>query len=175
MGSQWRVENTGSGATNLNLATHRIATANVEVRNGGRISFHGGANVYSSFAVSPNAGRATLSLTGAGSGIDFSGDATLLRVGTGSGGSGALRVQAGADIQGLWYMGVGRNGSSGNVLVDGTGSQLRLNGTASAAANDNSALSAMEIGRNGGNGQVTVSGGGRIVIEGSSARTNRGA
>lgn len=172
-GSLWRVENTGTGATNLTLAGHRIATATVEVRNGARIAFEGGANVYSGFAVSPSGGRATMTLTGVGSGVDFSGDATLLQVGTGSGGTAALSVLAGADVKGLWYMGVGRNGSAGQVLVDGAGSRVQLSGTASAAANGASALAALEIGRNGGAGQVTVSNGGRLELLGNQAVTNR--
>lgn len=173
-GSLWRVENTGSGATNLSLATHRIATATVDVRNGARIAFQAGNGVYSAFNVSPNAGRATLTLTGAGSGIDFTGDATLLQVGTGSGGTGTASLLAGATVTGLWYSGVGRNGGTGSLLVDGAGTLMQMDGTASAAANTASALSVMEIGRNGGNGQVVVSNGGRLVIEGNSSRTNRG-
>lgn len=173
-GSLWQVENTGSGPANLTLASHRIATASVDIRNGARMALQGAGNVYNVLAVSPSGGRATLTATGTGSGIDFSGDATVLNVGTGSGGTGNANFLAGASVTGLWYLGLGRNGSSGNLLVDGAGTVVTLNGMASAAANaGSSALAAIEIGRNGGTGVATVSNGARVELLGAAQRTNR--
>lgn len=171
-GSRWSVENAG-GATTLGLATHRIATATLDVRNGARIDFQGGNGVYNTFNVSPSGGRATLNVSGAGSGIDFRGDASTLLIGNGNGGVGSASFSDRADVQGLWYIGVGRNGSTGSLLADGVGTLLRLNGSASAAANGVSGAAALEIGRNGGNGQMVISNGARVVLSGSDVTTNR--
>lgn len=57
-------------------------------------------------------------------------------------------------------------------MVDGIGSMVRVDGTASATANGNSGTAFVDIGRNGGNGVATVRNGGRIEVLASITSTN---
>ena len=71
----------------------------------------------------------------------------------------------------MFYLSIGRDGSLGELLVDGVGSRVSVNGTASAAANGSATNPVLDIGRSG-TGQVTVSHGGRIELVASDARNN---
>lgn len=159
----------GSGAF-VNTATHRNAWATLTVSDGGKLWFDGRAGVYNGINLTTNGGRSDVLLTGAGSQMLFTGDAGLLQVGR-TNGSATMSVQAGASASGMFYLSVGRDGSNGNLLIDGAGSTVRVNGTASAAANVNSAPGFVDIGRNG-QGTVTVSSGGQLLVENSIASTN---
>ena len=172
LNSVWRVtggtlENTGAS---LNTAIHRNAWATLTVRDGGRLWIDGRAGFYNSMNLTTGGGRTDALVSGANSQILFTGDAGILQVGR-SNGSANLSVLAGGSVNGLFYLSVGRDGSSGDLLIDGAGSVVRVNGTASAAANINSGPAFVDIGRNG-TGKVTVSNGGQLLVEASQGLTN---
>ena len=125
---------------------------------------------YNYINLTDNGGRTDAVVTGAGSHLLFTGDAGLLQVGRRLG-TASLSVLDGGTARGMFYLSVGRDGSVGDLLVDGAGARVWVNGTASAAANGSASNPVFDIGRNG-TGQVTVSHGGRIEIVASDARVN---
>ncbi|MCU7371422.1 PEP-CTERM sorting domain-containing protein [Paucibacter sp. O1-1] len=166
-GSVWRIsggtlENTGGFFA---LGTHRNSWASVAIRNGGQLLIEGRDGLYNSVGLSTGGGRSDMIVSGAGSNILFTGDAGVLNIGrSGASGSGNLVIEAGGRASGMFYVGVGRDGTLGQLSVQGAGSELLVNGRASAAANGSAALAGLDIGRNGGYGQVTVGAGGRIHL-----------
>ena len=170
--SLWRV--TGgtldNSAAHVSTATHRNAWATLNVSNGGKLWIDGRAGVYNGIDLTNNGGRTDAVVTGAGSLLLFTGDAGYLQVGRRLG-TGSLSVLDGGTASGMFYLSVGRDGSVGDLLVDGVGSRVSVNGTASAAANGSATHAVFDIGRSG-TGQVTVSHGGRIELVASDARSN---
>lgn len=154
----------------VSTGTHRNAWATLTVSNGGKLWFDGRADVFNGINLTSNRGRTDALVTGAGSQMLFTGDANVLQVGR-SLGSASLQVLDGGMASGMFYLSVGRDGSVGDLLIDGAGSKVLVNGTASAAANGNSAPAFIDIGRNG-TGAVTVSGGGQLLLEAKDALTN---
>ena len=180
-GSRWEVVG-GSVVNNANgvvseggagilTANDRNAWAIVNVSNGGVIAVQGQPGIYNYINLTNGGGRTDARVTGVGSAIVFSGDAGVLQVGFRLG-SASMSIDSGGSASGMFYVSVGRNASFGELVVDGVGSLLRVDGTATAAANTNSAPAYMEIGRNGGNGTVTVSNGGRIEVLATLGATN---
>jgi len=173
-GSVWIVTGgalDGAPAT-VSTAQHRNAWATVNVSDGGKLWLDGKANVINSINLTTGGGRTDLLLTGAGSQMLFTGDAGVLQVGR-SLGTASMSVLAGGTASGMFYLSVGRDGSVGDLTINGAGSKVLVNGTASAVANQPSGLSNtgfIDIGRNG-NGSVTVSGGGQLVLEANQALT----
>lgn len=143
------------------------------VANGGEVRVSSADVAFAGFNVGNNGGNGRITVSGPGSKLQFNGESTFINLANSNGATGTMTVDTGASVQGLFYLGIGRNGGVGNLVVDGAGSVLSLNGVASQAANGASALAAFEIGRNGGIGQATVGNGGRIVLSGNQARTNR--
>ncbi len=170
--SVWRVsgsvmDNTGAF---VSTATHRNAWATLTVSDGGKLWFDGRAGFYNGINLTGGGGRSDALVSGTGSQMLFTGDAGVLQVGR-SNGTANLSVLAGGMVSGLYYLSVGRDGSSGDLLIDGANSMVRVNGTASAVANGNSAPGFVDIGRNG-RGTVTVSGGGQLLVEANQGLTN---
>jgi hypothetical protein len=170
--SVWRVTGgtlDGSGA-GVTTAEHRNALAALTVSGGGKLWIDGKAGIYNYINLTNGGGRTDARVTGIGSAIVFSGDAGVLQVGR-SLGSAALSIDSGGSASGMFYVSVGRGGSFGDLSVDGTGSLLRVDGTASAQANGSLNNAVLDIGRNG-NGLVNVSNGGRIELIATGAATN---
>ena len=172
-GSIWTV--TGAtldgGGTFVNLAEHANAWGTLSVTGGGQMLVQGKDGVGSSVNVGSQGGRGEMSVSGAGSNLLFTGDAGILKIGRNNS-TGAMRIDAGGQASGMYYLNVGRDGGHGELTVDGTGSRILVNGQATAAANSGNANNpAMDIGRNG-TGVVTVSNGGRIDLIATSAQPN---
>ncbi len=159
-----------NSAAYVGSATHRNAWATLNVSNGGKLWIDGRAGIYNGIDLTNNGGRTDAVVTGAGSQMLFTGDAGYLQVGRRLG-TGSLSVLDGGTASGMFYLSVGRDGSVGDLLIDGVGSRVSINGTASAAANSNSGAGFVDIGRNG-SGTVTVSGGGQLVVDTQQALTN---
>ena len=172
-GSVWRItggtlDTSGAGVT---TAQHRNAVAALTVSGGGKLWIDGKAGLNNFINLTSGGGRTDARVTGVGSAIVFSGDAGGLQVGR-SLGSAALSIDSGGSASGMFYVSVGRNGSFGDLAVDGVGSLLRVDGTASAQANSGNINNAvLDIGRNG-NGLVNVSNGGRIELVAVGVATN---
>ncbi len=167
-GSVWRVTGgTQAGAfASLTTAAYRNAWATVAISNGGQLWIDGKAGVYNGIGLSTDAGRTDMSVAGAGSTLLFTGDAGFLNVGRRNNGTATLSLTAGGVASGLTYVSVGREGSTGTVIISGIGSEVRLDGTASAAANGPGQIASagtMDIGRSG-TGTVTVNAGGRLAV-----------
>ncbi len=171
-GSIWRVTGgtlDGSGA-GVTTGEHRNALAALSVSGGGKLLIDGKAGIYNFINLTNNGGRTAARVTGAGSAVLFSGDAGVLQVGRRLG-SAALSIDSGGSASGMFYVSVGRDGSFGDLAVDGAGSLLRVDGTASALANGSLNNAVLDIGRSG-NGLVTVSNGGRIELIATGAASN---
>jgi len=173
-GSLWRV--TGgtlepSQFARVNTATHRNAWATLAITNGGQMQIEGNGAAYTQVGLTTGGGRTDMLVSGAGSRLHFVGQSGILIVGQ-SLGTATLELRNGGVAEGMFYTGVGRNGSSGTLLVDGSGSLLRIDNTATASANTVTGAAVMEIGRNGGNGTVTVSNGGRVEVLTTTGTTN---
>jgi len=173
-GSLWRI--TGgtlepSNYANLSTATHRNAWATLAITGGGELRVEGDGAKYTIVNLTSGGGRTDMLVSGAGSRLHFEGQSGILNVGQ-SLGTATLELRGGGVADGMFYTGVGRNGSTGSLLVDGAGSMLRINNIATASANTVSGAAVMEIGRNGGNGTVTVSNGGRIEVLTTTGTTN---
>jgi len=165
----------GEGGAGILTANDTNAWASINVNNGGVIEIQGSSQVLNYITLTNGAGgrsglaggRTDMVVTGAGSQVLFSSQGGVLQVGRARG-TANLLVADGGVVDGLWYLAVGRDGSIGQLDIDGSGSLLRLNNTASAQANQpsgQSANAAIDIGRNG-TGTVTVSNGGQLVLEG---------
>ena len=173
VGSIWRVTGgtlDGSAAV-VTTAEHRNALAALTVSGGGKLLIAGKAGVYNAINLTNGGGRTDARITGAGSAIVFSGDAGVFQVGRRLG-SASMSIDSGGSASGMFYLSVGRDGSFGDLSVDGAGSLLRVDGTASAVANTNSAPAYMDIGRSGGNGTVKVSNSGRLELLATQGATN---
>ncbi|MBT9459210.1 MAG: hypothetical protein IV097_21520, partial [Burkholderiaceae bacterium] len=123
--------NPGSG---ISTALDRYAVANIDIRDGGQMRIDGVEGIFSYLNLTTGGGRTDMSLRGAGSSLLFTGDAGVLQVGR-TLGSASLEIREGAAASGMFYLSVGRDASFGQLLVDGGGSEVSINGTASAAAN----------------------------------------
>lgn len=172
-GSVWRV--TGGtldgSAAGVSTAEHRNAVAALTVSGGGKLLIDGKAGLTNSINLTSGGGRTDARITDAGSAIVFSGDAGMLEVGR-SLGSASMSIDSGGSVSGMFYVSVGRDGSFGDLAVNGAGSVLRLDGTASAQANNGNLTHAvLDIGRSG-NGLVNVSNGGRIELVATGAAIN---
>ena len=166
-GSLWRV----TGGTlepgqyaRFHTALHRNAWATVTVANGGELRLEGDGNAYTAMNLTNGGGRTDLLVTGPGSRVRFQGASGVLNIANSGNGTAFVDIRDGGVVDGLFYAAVGRSGGTASVFIDGAGSLLRVDGTATAAANVTSSLAAIDIGRNGGNGTVTVANGGRLEM-----------
>ena len=174
-GSLWRVTGGTLEATqyaSVNTGTHRNAWASLAITGGGEMRLEGDGNKYTILGLSTGGGRTDMLISGAGSRLNFTGQSGIFNIGVSGFGTASVEMRNGALADGMFYTGVGRNGGLGSLLVDGAGTVLRVDGTATAAAHGNSAPAYFEIGRNGGNGTVTVSNGGRIEVLATQGYTN---
>lgn len=162
----------GEGGATVSTGNHRNALALIDISDGGRLEIQGANNVNNFLLLSSGGGRTDMRVTGVGSAVAFTGDGASLQVGRRLG-SARLELLAGAAVTGVWYGVVGRDGSFGEMVVDGTGTLFSLTGTANAAIPGlGSAQNAvLDVGRNG-TGVLTVSNGGRVEIVATQARSN---
>lgn len=172
-GSLWRI----TGGTlepgeyaRFSTAQHRNAWASVSVAEGGEIRIEGDGNAFTAMNLSTGGGRTDMRVIGAGSRVHFQGMSGVLNVTT-STGTAFVDIRDGGVIDGMFYAAVGRSGGVAALTIEGSGSLMRVDGTATAAANGVSNTAVMDIGRNGGQGSVTVGNGGRLELLASTGAT----
>lgn len=157
-------------AAGISTGLDRYAVANIDIINGGELRIQGKNGLANFINLSGGGGRTDMRVQGPGSAVVFSGDAAVLQVGR-SLGSALMEVRDGGQVRGLWYTSVGRDGSFGTLTLDGAGTLLRADSTASAAANGSTAVAVFDIGRGGGNGTVNVNNGARLEVVSTTATT----
>lgn len=153
------------GGAFVGTANHRNALAVINVTGGGMIEIQGpqGSPNGGGMNLTNGGGRTDMLISGAGSRLSFTGDNTFLQVGRRLG-SALLSVLNGGSITGVEYVAVGRDGSFGEMLIDGPNSMLSVTGIASSAATGGAVFNPeLAIGRNG-TGLVNVRNDGRIEI-----------
>ena len=164
----------GEGQAGILTANDSNAWATIRVSNGGVIELKGPDDTISYVNLTNGStsrsglagGRTDMVITGAGSQLLFSSEAGAMNIAR-QRGTANLLVADGGSIDGLWYAAVGRDGGTGLLTIDGAESWVRLNGRASAVANQPSGLAsnaALDIGRNG-TGTVNVQNGGQLLLE----------
>jgi hypothetical protein len=168
-GSTWKVQGPSleSGGAYFSTAEHRNAWATLNISQGGRLLIDGRQGVVNGLNLTVGGGRTDALVTGAGSRIEFAGDAGVLNVGA-SLGTATLELRDGAEARGAWIANVGQNGSYGVLSIDGTGTRFAVDGTASVAANGFAAPAMMGIGNNG-TGLVNLSNGARLEVTATGA------
>jgi hypothetical protein len=162
--------NTVTLGASLSTALDPRAWANLTIDQGGKLRIEGPTGFFNSLGLTTDRGRTDMTVSGAGSVVEFAADAAVLQVGRRLG-SAKLTLQAGGGVTGVWYTSVGRDGSFGEMVVDGAGTVFSSTGVASVAANGSLSNPIMDIGRSG-TGVVTVSNGGRIELAATEARPN---
>jgi T5SS/PEP-CTERM-associated repeat protein len=170
VGSVWRVTGgtlNGSQA-GVQTAAGPNATATIRITNGGQMVIDGprvGPSGDTDFVNLTSNGLSTvMTIDGAGSRLLFNGDGGALQVGRRGAGSATLDVLNGGTISGMHFLSVGRDGATGTLTVAGAGSEVAVNGTASAAFTGGPFEPYMVIGRGGGSGTVNVTNGGRVTM-----------
>ena len=165
-GSRWiatrnTVDNTSAF---LGVGNGARSDGSITVSNRGQLIVDGTGGSSSSFDamnIGINGGKGHVTVTGAGSSIQVTGNNTIIQVGrSGVGATGALDVLAGATAS-TRSMNVGRDLAAGTVHVDGAGSRLDLIGVGTPGT---SGAAFLNIGQDGGSGSATVSNGGRLFI-----------
>jgi len=171
-GSRWRVVGgqTWDGVTGAVInpgagiitANDRFAVTSIDIANGGQMRIEGVNGIYNYINLTSGGGRTDMTVRGSGSALSFSGDAAVLQVGR-TLGSAMLSVSDSAQVNGLWYLSVGRDGSFGEMVVDGAASRVIVDGRASAAANGSLQNALLDIGRNG-TGKLSINNGARLEL-----------
>jgi T5SS/PEP-CTERM-associated repeat protein len=169
-GSVWRVTGgtLGSNRVLFDMAVHSGATAAATISNGGRLWIEGKSGLTSDLSLTSSSspgGNASLLVTGATSSVLFTGDDGTLTVGRNNG-TAKMDVTNGALVSGMNALRVGRGGGTGTLSINGTGSEVRVNGVSTTAASGGIFAAGADIGRNGGVGTVNVFAGGRMSIIG---------
>lgn len=164
----------GEGGAGILTANDSNAWATINVSNGGVIEIQGTNDVFNYLNLTNGVGgrsglaggRTDMVISGTGSQLLFSSQAGVVQVGR-SRGTANLLVNSGGSVDGVYYLSVGRDGSTGVLSIDGAGSFVRANSMANATADVAGPFNALaQIGRNG-TGTVNVTNGGQFLIEGS--------
>jgi hypothetical protein len=110
--------------------------------------------------LNPHTGHGVVRVEGLGSRIDATAPGQFMNVGRfGDDSVGELSIANGGALD-TTFLNIGREGATGNVIVDGPGSALRLRGR-DAAGN----AAGGSIGRDGGTGHLTIRNDGALSIE----------
>lgn len=166
-GSVWSV---GAGSLEAReafmvTATHANATARITISNGGVLRFEDSAGFFNGMNLNNNGGRTDVEVTGAGSKIDFTAaGSAVLQVGRRLG-SARLEVLDGGVVEGLFYLSIGRDGSFGEMAIDGAGSRVTVGKFAVEAVQGVNRAPGVNIGRNG-TGALAVRNGGLLEVVG---------
>lgn len=164
--SVWRVTGGNFGNTDafFSTANHRNAVATLTISNGGKLHIDGPNGISNGINLTQNGGRTDMLVTGTGSTIAFTSDTSIFQVGRRLG-SAFFALEAGASVTGVQYASVGRDGSFGEMVIDGMGTLFSATGMGSAAANGGFVQNpTMDIGRNG-TGVVTVRNGAHLELK----------
>ncbi|MFN0185215.1 MAG: PEP-CTERM sorting domain-containing protein [Aquabacterium sp.] len=157
---------------NILTGNDRNSWATINVTNGAVIEVQGGPTNYNAINLTNGGGRTDMLVSGAGSRVAFTGPNGVLQVGRRLG-SANMQVLDGGLVEGLYYLSVGREGSFGDLLVDGPGSRISVSQFAVEALQGTSRAPAVNIGRSGGTGMMTVRNGGVLeVIGGAETSSN---
>ena len=158
----------GSG---ILTANDPLAEARIDVLDGGQIRIEGRPGVYNYLALTRGGGRSEMTISGAGSNVEFIGDAGSFEVGQRGGGSASLLMSSSGEVRGVWYISVGRDGTAGEMTLTGAGTRILANGMGSAAANGSQTNTLLDIGRSS-SGVVKVLDGARIELSATGAAQN---
>jgi hypothetical protein len=122
------------GGAFVGTANHRNALAIVNITNGGVMEIQGpqGYIFGSGLNLTQGGGRTDMMVSGIGSKLAFTGDATILQIGRRIG-SALLSILNGGSVTGMNYVSVGRDAAFGELVLDGADSLLSATGTYSAA------------------------------------------
>jgi hypothetical protein len=166
--SVWRV--TGGSVADpraafVTVANHANAWGTLTVSNGGRLQFDATPNFVNGINLTENNGRSDTLVSGSGSGMDINGG--VLQVGRRLG-TATMTVNAGATVNDVYYLSVGRDGAIGSMTVDGAGSAVTINRAGPANTSDAAFQGGLHVGRNG-TGTLTVSNGARIDVTSTTA------
>lgn len=183
-GSIWNLVRNAAqtgGRSLIQLAARYGTNGSLEVRNGGTVRVDGSSAANQTSGMQLGSGEvgmdvtngvSSLKVTGPGSKIEMVGGIGFINIGNGNGAQARADITQGGVVTGidgpggtgLPFAGVGRNGGTGVLNIDGTGSLLRLAGRNSN--NDGGAF--LSVGRFennlAGNGTVNLSNGGRVEI-----------
>jgi hypothetical protein len=154
------------GAAGILTADHRNALASITVTQGGLIDIQGNAGVFNFLNLTNNGGHTDMLVDGSGSKVLFSGPNGVLQVGRRLG-TARLDLSAGAVAEGMYFLHVGRDGSSGTMVVDGTGTRVSVTSFAAQALQGANRSPGVNVGNNGGTGMLTVSGGALLEVSGA--------
>jgi hypothetical protein len=156
---------TPTAAAFLGIGTQAGFDASMSVRNAGTLRIDGsiGPGPFDALNIAAGGANASLTLTDS-SQLLLAGNNPLVQVGrSGAGAEGSFSVLSGSGVSAL-LLSVGRDGSSGQMLIDGPGSSVTLSGLGTAACNAGVPCTAYaSIGRSG-TGTMTVSNGGSWLI-----------
>jgi hypothetical protein len=171
-GARWEVVGgttvdhvTGALLTNsahILTANDPNAWASMSILDGGLLEIQGIAGMDNGINLTRGGGRTDLLVSGPGSRINFSGDSGYLNIGR-ENGTAFVQVLGGGKVAGAYYTSVGRDGSYGELLLDGMGTSYSATGTQSPAVDGVASNALVEIGRNG-TGIVTLQNGARMDI-----------
>lgn len=179
IGSVWHLvrnaAQTGAQAL-LRMAGVSQTTASLTVRNGGVVRLDAssaptqlsGINVGNAAGADGSNSSGAITVTGAGSRLEFSGGIGFLNLGRGVGNVAQMTVANGGVVTGttdqaFGFASVGRGGGNGTLTIDGSGSLMRLSGGDSAGGG-----AFLHVGRFdavAGTGTVNVRNGGRLEID----------
>ena len=163
-GSTWRLAPLGTSGVSMNLSQHANATSTLTVNQAGTVRIEGPANQNNSMVIGLN-GRADATVSGAGSKVEFAANTNgVLHMGRNAGSQGSLTINNGGQLTGVWYTGIGRDGATGSLTVDGAGSLFRADGNNVVAAAGGQFVSSIDVARNGGTGTMNVRNGGRVEV-----------
>ena len=152
-------------------ANDRNTWSTINVTWGGVVQIDGPSGQFNGINLTTGAGRSDMVISGAGSKVESTGPNGVLQVGRRLG-SASLSVLEGGVVEGFYYLAVGRDGSFGDMVVDGAGSRVSITRFAEQSLQGTSRAPAVNIGRNG-TGSMTVRNGGLLeVIGGAESSSN---
>jgi T5SS/PEP-CTERM-associated repeat protein len=184
-GSSWNItRDLANGGNQAGLTLGRVAntSANVTISNGGNLTITGaranpaGDNSIPFLNLGSVAGASGTMTVSTGGSVVLGGDSGVINVGGsqgGVGGNATLNINSGGRVSGtgtngLVFMSIGRNQSTGTVNVSGAGSQLVVAGVGGTNTGLDGNGGQIIVGRNqgngGGTGTLNVTNGGSIVI-----------
>lgn len=169
-GSQSTVANRGP---NLTLATNG-GTSFLDIVAGGRLRLETVATSNSSAVFGNNGGSSQVRVDGVGSVIEFTGAGPgVINLGrSGSSTVSTMSIVNGGVVRGAYYTGVGRDGATSTLTVQGAESRLIVDGNSTLASNGNPFSSFLDVARGASaSGTLNVRDGAQVQVLGTTSRS----